>query len=537
MSKEMSEDAPWTDSFRTGKENNMVIEKTFHSILIERTKDSVKKETLGACGFFADLNLDQIINAITAGKEEYNLKPFFYTALDDIESIEHRHEIFRDLEDNDLFENIRSFSKQMLAMRQHLARADKLHYKYQKESWFLDAVEVYCDAVNRLVLDLSLLDLKSRGFLAFREYVTDYADSARFTSLLAETKKLKADLSDVRYCVLIKDGAVTIRKYEYEIDYSADVEETFDKFKQGAVKDYRVTFTESAEMNHIEAKILDFVVQLYSEIFQTLDDYHEKNVDYLDGTIRVFDREIQFYIAYLEFVALFKQAGLKFCYPRISDKDKEVYDYEGFDLALAYKLVRELPSLVCNDFYLKDKERIFVVSGPNQGGKTTFARTFGQLHYLASIGCPVPGREARLFLFDRLFTHFEREENITNLRGKLQDDLVRVHDILKDATPNSIIIMNEIFTSTTLQDAIVLSGKVMEKIIKLDLLCVWVSFIDELASLGEQTVSMVSTIVPENPALRTFKIIRKPADGLAYAISIAEKYRLTYDHLKERIKS
>ncbi len=512
---------------------------TFHSILFNRTEGIIKKDALEleAPVFFVNLNLDQIIDTITAGKEEYNLKPFFYTSLSDIDEIRYRHEIMQELENDTLLEDVESFAQNMRAMRKQLAQADKLSYKYQKESLFLDVVKTYCDAINALTYDLSLINIRSRGLLTFRQYLSDYIQSGRFTSLLAETKNIIADLSSVKYCVHLKDLRVQVRNYKSETDYSEEVEETFAKFKQEVVNDYRVKFSHPLVMNQVEEKILDGVAQLFPGIFLHLDAFCVENHNFQDETIAVFDREIQFYIAYLNYAAILKQAGLKFCYPNVSNKSKEVYDYEGFDLALAHKLIKNKSSVVVNDFYLNGKERILVVSGPNQGGKTTFARTFGQLHYLASIGCHVPGREAKLFLFDKLFTHFEKQENIQNLHSKLEDDLIRIHNILSQATPDSIVIMNEILTSTTLQDAIFLSKKLMEKIIQLDVLCVWVTFIDELASYSEKTVSMVSTVVPENPALRTFKIVRKPADGLAYAISIAEKHQLTYEYLKERIKS
>lgn len=510
---------------------------TFQSILFKENNSVIKKEVLepNALHFLSDLNLDQIIDAITFGKEEYNLKPFFLTPLSDLDQIEYRHEIMQDVEKTDLIENLKSFAENMQRMRKFLTIAEKLYYKYQKERLFLDAVKIYCDSVSTLEKFLSKGKIKSQGFLAFREYLTNYLQSERFNTLYKETNKIIADLSSVKYCVHINGLRVQVQNYNSETDFSAEIEESFAKFKQGAVKNYLVKYSHQMEMNHVESQILDGVASLYPEFFLQLDIFNEKNRAFQDQTIVLFDREIQFYIAYLDYIATINKS-LKFCYPTISITEKEVYSYDGFDLALAKKLIQENSSVICNDFYLQQKERILIISGPNQGGKTTFARTFGQLHYLASIGCPVPGRKAKFFLFDKLFTHFEKEESIKLLRGKLEDDLIRVNDILNKCTPNSIIIMNEIFTSTTLQDAIFLSKKILERIIQLDLLCVWVTFIDELASFSEQTISMVSTISAENPSLRTFKIVRSPANGLAYALSLAEKRSLTYKIIMNRIK-
>jgi hypothetical protein len=508
----------------------------FHSILFDGAAAGARREPADAPPFFADLNLDQTVDAITAGKQEYDLQPFFFAPLRDPDAILYRQEIFRDLEDEAVLAALRAFAQRMGVLRRYLALVEKLHYHYHQAGWYLEAAGVYCDAVAGLVEELSAASLAARGLITFRSFLADYAASERFTVLRADTKRVKASLAAVQYCVLIKGDLVKVRGYEGEVDYSVEVEETFARFKQGAVKDYRLKLAYGASMNHIEARILDLVAKLHPDIFASLDAFCAQHSAFVEGAVAAFDREIQFYVAYIEHMARIKRGGLKFCYPQVSATSKAVRSAEGYDLALAHKLVIMNSPVVTNDFYLQGSERIIVVSGPNQGGKTTFARTFGQLHYLASLGLPVPGRQAQLFLPDGIFTHFERAEDIANLRGKLHDDLVRIHNALAGATSSSIVIMNEIFSSTVLQDAVFLSQEIMQRIVDLDALGVWVTFIDEMASFSEQTVSMVSTIVPDNPAERTFKIVRRPADGLAYAMSIAEKHGLTYRALLERIR-
>lgn len=526
---------PEEPSQRSDTPHDQSSSERFRSILWCENESGAKTETANVPEFFRDLNLDQVVEAIVAQRAEYNLKPFFWKRATSIREIEYRHEVMRDLENKFLFQSIASFAAQMRAARHRAEEAQTLYYKYQQEGWFLEAVVTYCDGVQALLQNLERGKPTSRGLVMFYEHLAEYISSEAFKTLVRETQKLKADLAAIRYTIQLIGDRVVVRNYESEIDYTDAVEEVFERFKRDSSKDYGVEFR-STGMNHVEARILELVAQLNPGAFQSLDQYCSKNGRYLEKTITDFDREIQFYMAWLEYAALFKSIGLNFCYPRVSDTDKEVSGTNAFDLALADKLARKKSIVITNDFFLKGGERVLVVTGPNQGGKTTFARMFGQMHFLASLGCTVPGTGAKLFFFDQLFTHFEREEDISTLQGKLQNDLSGIHRILERATPNSVIIMNEIFSSTTFQDASWLADKIMATILQLDTLCVCVTFLDELSTLNEKTVSMVAAVVPENPTLRTYQVERKPANGISHALAIARKYGLTSEQLEERIK-
>lgn len=510
----------------------------FHSILShrpQRERDAVAKE---APPFLRDLDLDQMVTAMTTGRREFDLEVFFFAPLHDVDTIYYRHAVMRDLEHEETLLAIRRFSDQMRSLRGRLAQADLLRYAEHQQGWFLTAVQSYCAAVRELAAQLNHLEVRSDGFLGLREHLNAYVGSERFVVLETETAELVDGLAQVTYGLHINEGRVRVSRYDESPDYSAVVQQTFAKFKHSDAQDHRGEIPPPVEMDHVEAQILAFVARLFPEVFSSLRGFCARHRDFQDAALVTFDREVQFYVAYLGLIAPMKAAGLGFCYPEVSTTSKGVGAVGAFDLALARKLVVEQGHpVVRNDFFLTGAERLLVVTGPNQGGKTTFARTFGQLHYLASLGLPVAAAQAQLFLPDQLYTHFERQENLASLRGKLEDELTRFRTILEQATRNSIIIINEGFTSTTSQDAQFLGEQILRRVMALGMLGVCVTFVDELTALGPETVSMASTVVPDDPAQRTYQVVRKPADGLAYAAAIAKKHGVDYPSLKARIAS
>ena len=500
----------------------------------EQTKRTVEPDC------FKDLNLDRIFAPILKSKKEFELEGFFYTPLYDAETITYRQEVMQELENDELrilFDNfskiIYNLDRYMVSIRASLISDSSYDNNYLTRGRMLDYADRYCREISSLVEYLKGVTLRSEGLCAFAEYLLTYSESESFKKLCAYVARLREEFSKVKYCMLIKNGTIRVRKYDGEADLSKEILACFEKFRQGEVRDYRQKVIEEPYAAHVEAAVLDMVAGLYKDIFADLNSFCKEYINFLDPTIIRFAREIQFYLSWLDYILPLRKIGLPFNYPKLCDTSEHLYALDMFDLALAFL---KLDKTVTNDFELNAPERIIVVTGPNQGGKTTFARAFGQVHWLASLGLCVPGREAELYLFDNIFTHFAREEDLSTLNGRLQDDLVRLHRLLEKATRRSIIIINEIFSSTTLSDAIILGGYMMNAISGLQAVAVVVIFLDELATYGPETVSMMSTVKEDDPTQRTYKIIRKPPDGLAYAIHLASKYGLTYDQLVRRLE-
>lgn len=507
----------------------------FHGLLWP-TAEEVPAED-GRADFLADLQLDRIIASVCAG--DAVLRTHFLRPARDVATIAYRQAVMAELENATLAAHFRAFAHGMQGVRAWLAAAQRATpASLQSARWVLQAAQEYILALRALAAALATARLEAAGLLGWREWLVAYLGSESFAALAEEAQGLQAAFGAAAFNVHLRGNEVTISACADEIDYSAAVEHTFARLHDAVPVAPAVAAAEPAQLNPVEEEILACVAALHPAVFARLASFRRQHGEFLDTTVAQFDADLRFYFAWLDYLAPLRAAGLSFCYPHLSDNDKSIEMHDAFDLALAASLTREGQTVVGNDVELLGDERLLVITGPNQAGKTGLARAIGQAHYLAALGCAVPGRSARLFLCDRLFTHFEREENLAQQQSKLEDDLVRMHAILRAATSRSLVILNEAFASTTLQDATALSRRVMAELSQRGMLTVFVTFIDELASFDAHTVSLVGVMAQQGQcgeAARTYRFCREHADGRAYALAIAEKYGLSYARILERL--
>jgi DNA mismatch repair protein MutS len=490
-------------------------------------------------GFASDLELDQVFATAISGREELGLSDLFYSPLNSVDQVAYRHEVLGDFERPEVATATRGFLEKMGRVRDILSAARSLHTHLQTQRLLLDAVLAYCDAVSSLVASLSSLQPTSRGLRAFREHLVAYEGSPEFKALGNGARELVRSLSQVRYKIHIRGTRVTVSAYQGEPNYADEVEAAFAKFREEAATDYTAKLRSPLDMNQVEARVLELVARLYPAPFTALAQYFGAHQEFMEAAIANFERAAQFYLAYLEHIAPLRERGLQFCYPRVSLSPEPVRVEGVFDLALAGKLAREDGSgpsaVVPNDFELGPGERVVVVTGPNSGGKTTLCRAVGQVHYLASLGLPVPARRAEVVLADGVFTSFVQAEALEAARSHLEDELVHLHEVIARATPRSVIIMNESFSSTTLADAAVLGKAVLAQLVERGVLCVFVTFVEELAFANEAVVSIGAIVDRDDPVRRTYRFVRKEPEGRAYAALLAERYGLTFHDVAERM--
>src|SRR5260370_14772509 len=114
------------------------------SILFARREDRLDAQSANAPPFFADLNLDQIVAAVTSAWTDHDLKPSFYFSLNQVDAIHYRHEGFQDLEMPVSVAKVKSFTQRMHAVRVLLALVNKLHDRFHNTSSFLPPLPLHC---------------------------------------------------------------------------------------------------------------------------------------------------------------------------------------------------------------------------------------------------------------------------------------------------------------------------------------------------------------------------------------------------------
>jgi hypothetical protein len=189
--------------------------------------------------------------------------------------------------------------------------------------------------------------------------------------------------------------------------------------------------------------------------------------------------ELGFYVSCLNLFERLSEDGIATAFPVPSPADARLLSAQGLvDAPLALHLGA---SVVGNNLSA-DGTRFMMITGANQGGKSTFLRSLGVAQLMMQAGMFVTAESFQASVCDGVFTHFKREEDATMTHGKLDEELDRMNEIVDSLRPHSLLMCNESFAATNEREGSEIARHVVRALVEADVRVLYVTHLYDLAS-------------------------------------------------------
>ena len=477
--------------------------------------------------FYTDFNLDQIIDRICADWPD--IKKEFYRFPVDKDCESYRREVLNDMKNSNIRELFITFLREMKEWEKAKETKESVAEDAQRNTWLLMETGHYIDSLEHLYNNLSAHVLSSRGLKAFLTFLEEYLNSAPYLDMKQEMNRIRTTLKDMRFRITYDKDRFIISEEEQRANYSGYLNKVFPT----NTGEFKNPFSGNPNWKELEYEIYILIKKKYPDIFKDINSFYKKHKDYCLSEVILFKKEISYYLAFLEFRDKMTDGNFNFTAPDC-DEEAPIFADGLYDLALACNYMYEDKEVVANDMALHPGESFIVVTGPNQGGKTTFARSLGQLVYFCKMGLDVPAKKCNMHYFKNILSHFSVEESIESGKGKLKEELVRLKPMMKENCDNAFVVINELFTTAANYDACIMGINVIKHFLEHNCCGIYVTHLYELASVDNKIVSMKAMLNENNK--QTFHIERSEAVEYAFADNQVNKYQLRYEQIVKRFQ-
>lgn len=475
--------------------------------------------------FFLDLNIDQIIDKVSEDWVE-DIRELYYALPEDQETEDYRRAIFTEVKKEGILPVLMEFLELMRQREDCIKRKEKVEEAVQKYVWYIQEAARYIEALEMLKNKLEEFSFQSEGMRGLVEFLSQGVSDTEYCAFKEEVLKLRDELAGFRMLLTYEKDRFTVSEGMGKGTYEDFLSDCFPEHN----KMLKSPFLSSTDISDLEREAIRIFKKGHKDFFDRAERFYKNHKKYAREEVLLLQKEMAYYVAYRQFMLKMQENGFEFCTPAVSGERLSATGL--YDLALALTSLENEKKIVPNDVDLWPEESFFVLTGPNQGGKTTFARSLGQLVYFTKMGLDIPARAALVPYYKKILTHFSVEESVESGRGKLMDELMRLKPMMGDEQTGEFVVINELFTTAANYDACIMGKKVLEYFIDKNCKGIYVTHLNELSKACPSVVSLQAA-VDEN-LVPTYIIQRSEAWELAGANRQVEKYGLTYRQIKER---